>query len=491
MAIARDIIGLVAAWATLLLLFASFIGVNLSQPPLQHESPVTHYPTWHEEYKNENKEITMSFTLLALLFSSTAAYAAHRAVRAPSRSLTGFVTIKDGHESSSTQINTFIKLYIFATWAAVVAYLFVDVGKIWAVVGALHNLLEVALLVVLQSGGRVTSMTFGIYMFIYVCVTIICSVYFAWPMDAIFFRWQGKSKNYPIIPHGAITAFNNIFYQRLCSDFGLIVMFVRMYISTKKQLALFGGKGAHDAILANAQRAADQQAAANAAAATMGSSASLQTVLLNGTPAAVAPQNPLQHIHSGWKKLVARAPVLGGHSSDSSDSEGEGSTQRAPRRREHTNNTATTTTLTPESTHNSHFTTTVHVPAVPTPAGSPHIVTLNQDTGIWGVQWENPDQIWLLIVASIAHVIGNCVTTIFVTNLYAMAAFHISYGIAYPLYAYYLYVDNHALRQTKIYLPDFSKIKTVTYVAVAMIGATATIRAGLFVATQGKEGAHF
>ncbi|KAG0323004.1 hypothetical protein BG000_002749 [Podila horticola] len=451
MAIARDIIGLVAAWATLLLLFASFIGVNLTQPPPQHESPVSHYPTWHEDYKNENKEITMSFTLLALLFSSTAAYAAHRAIRAPSRSLTGFVTIKDGHESSSTQINTFIKLYIYATWAAVVAYLFLDVGKIWAVVGALHNLLEVALLVVLQSGGRVTSMTFGIYMFIYVCVTIIC---------------------------------------RLCSDFGLIVMFVRTHISTKKQLDLFGGKDAHDAILAKDQRAADQQAAANAAAATMGSSASLQTVLLNGTPAVVAPQNPLQHIHSGWKKLVARAPVLG-HSSDSSDSEGEGSTQRAPRRREQTNNTATTTTLTPESIHSSHFTTTVHVPAVPTPAGAPHIVTLNQDTGIWGVQWENPDQIWLLIAASIAHVIGNCVTTIWITSLYAMAAFHISYGIAYPLYAYYLYVDNHALRQTKIYLPDFSKIKTATYVAVALIGATATIRAGLFVSTLGKEGAHF
>ncbi|KAG0030980.1 hypothetical protein BGZ82_007180 [Podila clonocystis] len=450
MATARDIIGLVAAWATLLLLFASFIGVNLSQPPPQHESPVSHYPTWHEDYKNENKEITMSFTLLALLFSSTAAYAAHRAIRAPSRSLTGFVTIKDGHESSSTQVNTFIKLYIYATWAAVVAYLFLDVGKIWAVVGALHNLLEVALLVVLQSGGRVTSMTFGIYMFIYVCVTIIC---------------------------------------RLCSDFGLIVMFVRTYISTKKQLELFGGKGAHDAILAKDQRAADQQAATNAAAATMGSSASLQAVLLNGTPAVVAPQNTLQHLHSGWKKLVARAPVLGGHSSDSSDSEGEGSTQRTPRRREQTNNTATTTTLTPESIHNSHFT-TVHVPTVPTPAGSPHIVTLNQDTGIWGVQWQNPDQIWLLIAASIAHVVGNCVTTIWITSLYAMAAFHISYGIAYPLYAYYLYVDNHALRQTKIYLPDFSKIKTATYVAVALIGATATIRAGLFVSTLGKEGAH-
>ncbi|KAF8951335.1 hypothetical protein BGZ52_012358 [Haplosporangium bisporale] len=449
MAIARDIVGLVAAWTTLLLLFASFIGVNLTQPPPQHESPVTHYPTWHQDYLNENKEITMSFTLLALIFSSTAAYAARRAIRAPSRSLTGFVTLKDGHESSSTQINTFIELYIFATWAAVIAYLFLDVGKIWAVVGALHNLLEVALLVVLQSGGRVNSMSFGIYMFIYVCLTIIC---------------------------------------RLCSDFGLIVMFVRTYISTKKQLSLFGGKDAHDAILARDQQAADR-AAADRAAATMGSSASLQTVILNGTPAIVAPQNPLSHLHSGWKKLVARAPVLG-HSSDSSDSEGEGSTLRIPHRREQTNTTTNATTLTPESLQNSQFATTVQMPTAPTPAGEPHIVTLNQDTGIWGVQWQNPDQIWLLIAASIAHVIGNCVTTIWITSTYAMAAFHISYGVSFPLYAYYLYVDNHALRQTKIYLPDFSKIKTATFAAVALIGATATVRAGLFVSTHSNEGAH-
>lgn len=88
----------------------------------------------------------MSFTLLALLFSSTAAYAAHRAIRAPSRSLTGFVTIKDGHESSSTQINTFIKLYIYATWAAVVAYLFLDVGKIWAVVSVVIACAKLSLL---------------------------------------------------------------------------------------------------------------------------------------------------------------------------------------------------------------------------------------------------------------------------------------------------------------------------------------------------------
>lgn len=137
----------------------------------------------------------MSFTLLALLFTLTASYVAYRATRKPSRSLTGFVTLPSGNEETSTQINEFIQIYINATLAAVVAYLFFDVGKIWAVVGALHNLLEVALLIVLQSGGRVTGMSFGLYMFLYVCITILLSVYLSWPLDAIFFRWQGKIMN--------------------------------------------------------------------------------------------------------------------------------------------------------------------------------------------------------------------------------------------------------------------------------------------------------
>ncbi|KAK3815877.1 MAG: hypothetical protein JOS17DRAFT_759162 [Linnemannia elongata] len=141
----------------------------------------------------------MSFTLLALIFTLTASYVARRATRKPSRSLTGFVTLPSGNEETSTQINEFIELYINATLVAVVGYLFFDVGKIWAVVGALHNLLEVALLIVLQSGGRVTGMSFGLYMFTYVVVTILLSVYLSWPLDAIFFRWQGKKRRLSIM----------------------------------------------------------------------------------------------------------------------------------------------------------------------------------------------------------------------------------------------------------------------------------------------------
>ncbi|KAG0310923.1 hypothetical protein BGZ97_012230, partial [Linnemannia gamsii] len=332
MAPAREIMYAVLAAAGFLGLGASFIGVKIDDPPPQHKSPVTGYPTWHQDYLNENKEITMSFTLLALLFTMTASYVAYRATRKPSRSLTGFVTLPSGNEETSTQINEFIQIYINATLAAVVAYLFFDVGKIWAVVGALHNLLEVALLIVLQSGGRVTSMSFGLYMFSYVCLTILLSVYLTWPLDAIFFRWQG-----------------------LCSDFGLIVMFVRMHKATKAQLDSFSDPDEHDLQLAKAQKAADRLAQQQEQSGFMASSGSLHTVHLapaNGETSTSLPttnpsssNNPLHNIHANWKRFVARAPSP--NANDNSDQE--------TLLHQHHRNQNANATLTPESTHPPRF----------------------------------------------------------------------------------------------------------------------------------------
>ncbi|KAG0367428.1 hypothetical protein BC939DRAFT_450077 [Gamsiella multidivaricata] len=463
----RDLLIAAGAVTGLLALVASFMGVKIDDPPPQHTSPITGFPTWHQTYKNEVKEITMSFTMLALLFATGAAYAARQAIRRPSRSLTGFVTLSTGNEEASTQINQFILYYINATWIAVLGYLFFDVGKIWAVVGALHNLLEVALIVVLQSGGRVSSMSFGLYMFSYVCITILLSVYLPWPLDAIFFRWQG-----------------------LCSDFALIVFFVRMYNSTKRQLAAFGDPNRHDIELAKAQKAADrlaQQQEEQQRSGTTVSSSSLQSVNLT-QPNSTLPTtdssrtNPLHELHAGWKKFVARAPLP------------EHNTQQSA------NGNAS---LTPGSAHEARFAgEPAHViDFVPAPSngtnghanGGPtySVVALNQDASIWGMQWRNPEQLLLLVAASIVHVIGNCVTTIWITSTYAMAAFHISYGVSYPLYAYYLYVDNHALRQTKVYFPEYTKLKNITVAALALIGATGTIRAGLFVSSHAKNGGAF
>ncbi|GJJ73522.1 hypothetical protein EMPS_05880 [Entomortierella parvispora] len=467
----RDNLIAAGSVATLALLLASFVGVDFSHPPPQHISPVTGFPTWHQDYVHETREVTFSFTLLALLFSTGAAFAAHRSVRNPSRSLTGFVTLQTGIENASTQINQFILIYIDATWIAIIAYMFLDVGKIWAVVGALHNLLEVALLILLQSGGRVNSMSFGLYMFLYVCVTILLSVYLQWPLDAVFFRWQG-----------------------LCSDFGLIVVFVRTYFSTKKQLSAFGSPDRHDLQLAKAQQAADmlEQQQLQQQLHPVASSSLQSATMTPPASAAASPadgrHHPLHHLHPNWKKFVARAPSPAGNGSDDSDAENASAglpssfRHHQERRQQHTNST-----LTPESAHSSRLgggETVIEV-VNPSTHAKVSVVALNNDSQIWGVQWKNPEQLLLLVAAAIFHVIGNCVTTIWITNLYAMAVFQISYGVSFPLYAYYLYVDNHALRQTKVYLPDFkSKVKNLTGFSLALIGATATVRAGLYVATQ-------
>ena len=224
-------------------------------------------------------------------------------------------------------------------------------------------------------------------------------------------------------------------------------------------------------MLARAQKAVDhleqeQEQARNGTLAGSSSSVNLQA-----TPASSTATLAANGSHHTWKSFVARAPV--------------------PETQQPTNGHAASTSATParfagEPAHVIDF-----VPANGNGAqanGSVSVVALNQDPSIWGVPWHNPDQILILVAASIFHVIGNCVTTIWITSTYAMAAFQVSYGVSYPLYAYYLYVDNHALRQTKVYLADFSVIKTFTIACLSVIGATGTIRAGLYVSTQVASG---
>ncbi|KAF9187328.1 hypothetical protein BGZ51_001418 [Haplosporangium sp. Z 767] len=470
---------LLATFAGLALLAAvgSFVGVTLGDPPVQHKNPLTGFPTWHQPLVNEVKEVSLAFTMLALLFSLASSYTAHRATKSPSQSLTGFVTLSTGNEVSSTQINEMIQYYIDATSIAVFGYLIFDVGKIWAVVGALHNLLEVTLLLIIHNGGRVNSLSFGLYMFAYVCMTILLSVYLRWPLDAVFFRWQG-----------------------LCSDFALITMFIRMYLATKRQLDSFGNPDLHDEHLAAAKQAADRL---NLEQLHSQSSNSLRSVALNGGSDTVngsnsilpttytSDSNPSQHKHTNWKRFVCVAPVPQGRSA--TNGTGNGTTNGAAN--------GTTNGHISISAHESerqrHYDgevpeSVIHIRSSNNSgeigSGDLTIVALNQDSNIWGVHWRNPDQILILVAAAIFHTVGNCVTTIWTTDLYAMAAFHFSYGLAFPLYAYYLYVDNNALRMTKVYMPNFSKLKIFTGVCLALLGATLVIRIGLFVSSRSKIG---
>ncbi|KAF9975279.1 hypothetical protein BGZ73_001129 [Actinomortierella ambigua] len=490
----------IAAVAMVLVLlgsFASFIGVKLNNPPAQHISPVTGYPTWHEDYKNFNPELSMSFTLLSLVFAAFSVFIAWRATKAPSRSLTGWVS-KDGREETSFQINLMILYYVYATFLAIAAYMLFDVGKIWAVIGALHNLLEVALLVLLIYGGRVDSLSYFLVMFTYVIITIVLSEYGPWPLDAVFFRWQG-----------------------LCSDFGLVIMFVRVYITTSNQLKAFGDPNLHDKLLKSQQRVVDQNVAALVAENTTATTATSSEQPADDNRQLNALERIKQH-------LVAKAPTVeearrrqeqaprsseAGHSrrsrltriftdhssssSDSSDDEGVFPHQFLRSKAQKNKNVAQPSGQQanghqPANGHANSSTSHLLSPSESAAITIPPPLTVGDvarpSSVEWGVKWRNPEQLTLLIAAAVFHVAGNVVTTIWTQSLVALSIFQISYGLSFPLYAYYLYVDNHALRQTKVYLPSFTKTDHVTFGAMSVFLSTLTIRLGLYVA--GKAAAH-
>ncbi|GES76753.1 hypothetical protein GLOIN_2v1564425 [Rhizophagus clarus] len=80
----------------------------------------------------------------------------------------------------------------------------------------------------------------------------------------------------------------------------------------------------------------------------------------------------------------------------------------------------------------------------------------------------HPDQLILLILASIVHLIGNIANSIWVRSTLAFQIFQLSYVITWPLYAYYIYVDTHCngtFQQKRIYLPDTKRWK-VTCVTI-------------------------
>jgi hypothetical protein len=84
-----------------------------------------------------------------------------------------------------------LAVFILITWAAAVMYFVVDVGKLWSVLGLAHNMLELAILVLLCQGGRIRSNGFFSGIGIYFFVAAMLNIGLDWPYDGIWFKVQG------------------------------------------------------------------------------------------------------------------------------------------------------------------------------------------------------------------------------------------------------------------------------------------------------------
>jgi len=96
----------------------------------------------------------------------------------------------------------------------------------------------------------------------------------------------------------------------------------------------------------------------------------------------------------------------------------------------------------------------------------------------------HPYQLILLILGSIAHLIGNIANSIWIRSTLAFQVFQLSYIVTWPLYAYYVYIDTHCagmFQQKRIYLPDTKRWKVICVTILSIILSIGSVRFAIFV----------
>ncbi|KAI8066478.1 hypothetical protein BC940DRAFT_368085 [Gongronella butleri] len=94
--------------------------------------------------------------------------------------------------STIGRFNLAILGYLITSVVATLTFTFMNVGKIWSAFGVLHNLMEAAMLVTMTCRAAPKYDQSGqIVLFLYVMVIMAVVILLPWPLDALFFKWQG------------------------------------------------------------------------------------------------------------------------------------------------------------------------------------------------------------------------------------------------------------------------------------------------------------
>ncbi|CAG8661932.1 956_t:CDS:2, partial [Paraglomus brasilianum] len=172
-------------------------------------SRLTGYPTWHGKIDGNDQQKVDSFATfdsIVLLVGAILTFRWSFVEKLPKNN-----DYKIIH--SKTIPFRFISLYCLATFVAVVASIAFDVGKLWGVFGALHNLMEVAILLLIGQNGKIKGVSFSLLWGAYYLIINTVCLFTNFPIDAVFFKVQG-----------------------LAVDFALVIEFTRVFINTKKNL---------------------------------------------------------------------------------------------------------------------------------------------------------------------------------------------------------------------------------------------------------------
>ncbi|CAG8691302.1 3553_t:CDS:2, partial [Dentiscutata heterogama] len=195
------------------LLLSSF-PKDLGDVPQQEISRFTGYKAWHPKVIGYSFQMSDAMTFLSFVTTGAAAYLSLKWTEKPPPNKK-YVShlIKNGVKVSTLAFNRVIAYYIAITFIAVAAYMILDVGKLWSATGVLHNVFEIVIMLMLHFGGKIKSHAVFAWVGAYVSIVFSLNVWLEWPQDALWFKFQG-----------------------LCLDYSLIVLFVRLYFTTRKKL---------------------------------------------------------------------------------------------------------------------------------------------------------------------------------------------------------------------------------------------------------------
>ncbi|CAI2179758.1 2873_t:CDS:2 [Funneliformis geosporum] len=200
----------------------SFVKVPKIEP---EPDRLTGYPTWHGVFKgidNQKKDSMTAFISIVMLVVGVIGL--KLVINPPTKPslTTKFYTVSDDPNDDNQEsisgvptigLNRSLVIYTLVTCVTSAAALIVDIGKLWSVIGLFHNSFELVTLLLIGGGGRIKSVSYLVWIIIYIVSVGGLCIFSDFPNDAFFFKIQG-----------------------LCFDYALVIEFVRIYITTKKHL---------------------------------------------------------------------------------------------------------------------------------------------------------------------------------------------------------------------------------------------------------------
>ncbi|CAG8632284.1 339_t:CDS:2, partial [Dentiscutata erythropus] len=139
------------------LLFFSF-PKEFGDAPQQDISRFTGYEAWHPKVIGYSFQMSDAMTFFAFITTGAAAYLSLKwTEKPPPNKRYASHLIKNGVKVSTLAFNRVIAYYIAITFICVAAYMILDVGKLWSATGVLHNVFEIAIMLILNFGGKIKS----------------------------------------------------------------------------------------------------------------------------------------------------------------------------------------------------------------------------------------------------------------------------------------------------------------------------------------------